>query len=111
MYPPTTALCFETMNEYDLKSALSKAADYFENRGLSDWQSEALNAIDKIENHDFSFVEDLWLKYAPTCVIDDLRISDAAPEDEDNANTLNDELAEIANSTFAILDRIKNEKT
>ena len=99
------------MNDSDLKSALSKAADYFGKRGISDWQSEALNAIDKIEDHDFSFVEDLWLKYAPTCDIDDLLIIDAAPEDEDNANALNDELGEIANSTFAILDRFKNEKT
>ena len=99
------------MNEFDLKRALSKAADYFGKRGISDWQSEALNAIDKIENHDLSFVEGLWLKYAPTCEIDELLIIDAAPEDEVQANALNDELAEIANSTFAILDRIKNEKT
>lgn len=99
------------MIEQELKTALNNAAEYFGSRGITDWRSEALKAVQMLENGDLSFVERLWLKYAPTCEIDDLLIIDAAPEDEDKANALNDELAEIANSTFAILDRIKNEKT
>ncbi|MBV1907814.1 MAG: hypothetical protein KUG78_00740 [Kangiellaceae bacterium] len=99
------------MIEQDLKNALDNAAKYFGKRSISDWRDEALKAVQMLENNDFSFVESMWLKYAPTCEIDELLIIDAAPEDEERANSLNDELAEVANRTFAILDRLKNERT
>ncbi|WP_144395653.1 hypothetical protein [Pleionea sediminis] len=99
------------MIEQELKTALNDAAEYFGSRGITDWRSEALKAVQMLESGDLSFVESLWLKYAPTCDIDDLLIINADPEDEDKVNSLNAELAKIANRTFAILDRLKNEKT
>jgi len=94
-----------------LTKTLKAAAEYFSQRGIADWELEARDAIQKIENNDFSFIESLWLKYAPTCDIDDLLITDYKPEEEKAVNELNDKLAEIANSTFAALDKAKSENT
>ncbi|WP_444898169.1 hypothetical protein [Microbulbifer sp. SSSA005] len=99
------------MVEEELKIALFEAASYFRSRGISAWELEALKAIKKIESNDFSFLEDLWIKYAPTCDIDDLLLTEYAAEDEDKVNKLNTQLAKIANEVFALLERAKCEKT
>ncbi|WP_444915930.1 hypothetical protein [Microbulbifer sp. TRSA007] len=99
------------MVKEDLKIALFEAASYFRSRGIREWELEALGAVNKIERNDFSFLEDLWIKYAPTCDIDDLLVTEYATEDEDKVNKLNTQLAEIANKVFALLERVKCEKT
>ena len=99
------------MNANELRNALKAAADYFAQTGNFEWESEARESLNKMENNDLSFVEDLWLKYAPTCDIDDLLITDYEPEDEPKVNELNEKLAEIANSTFAALEKVKSENT
>lgn len=99
------------MIDAELKIALIEAADYFKSRSIPGWESEAREAAKKVENNDFSFIESLWIKYAPTCDIDDLLITDYEPENEDEVNRLNGKLAEIANKLFALLERAKGEKT
>ena len=99
------------MNTIELRNALNAAADYFAQTGNFEWEGEARESLNKMENNDLSFVENLWLKYAPTCDIDDLLITDYKPEDEPKVNELNEKLAEIANSTFAALDKVKSENT
>ncbi|WP_444946551.1 hypothetical protein ACJJIP_07450 [Microbulbifer sp. VTAC004] len=98
------------MVKEELKIALLEAASYFRSRGIPEWELEALGAVNKIERNDFSFLEDLWIKYAPTCDIDDLLVTKYATEDEDKVNKLNTQLAEIANKVFALLERVKCEK-
>ncbi|WKD48219.1 hypothetical protein [Microbulbifer spongiae] len=98
------------MIEEELKIALLEAASYFRSRGIPDWELEAQGAANKIKNDDFSFVEDLWIRYAPTCDIDDLLITEYAAEDEERVNKLNTQLAEIANKVFALLERVNCEK-
>ena len=87
----------------------------FEKRGIDDWASLTKKALEKIEADDYSFVEELWLKFAPTCDIDDLIITmpqlHDPPLSEEEANELNDELALIANETFAALEKVKKIKT
>lgn len=78
---------------------------------ISEWQSEARKAAEKIERNDFSFVESLWVRYAPTCDIDDLFITEYALEQEQEVNELNRQLAEAANKLFVLLERVKSEKT
>lgn len=97
------------MIKVELKKSLLVASEYFLQRGILEWANEASEAISKIENNDYSFVENLWLKYAPTCDIDDLIITIYEPEDEAKVNELNQGLADIANRTFALLDKYKNE--
>ena len=95
----------------DLKNKLSDAHDLFVSRGIDDWASQAKEALEKIENNDYSFVDPLWLKFAPTGNIDDLIITmpelHDPPLSEEEANELNDELALIANETFAVLEKVK----
>lgn len=95
-------------HKQQLELALVKAAKYFEKRSLDEWSFEVNHALQQLEKSDYSFVESLWLKYAPTCEIDDLIIIDYSQEDEDLANQLNDELAEVANEAFSALDKFKN---
>ena len=99
------------MIEDKLKNALIEVADYFETRGISDWECEARESAKKIERGDFSFVERLWLKYAPTCDVDNLLITEYSPEQEARVSELNSQLAELANKLFALLERVKSEKT
>jgi len=96
------------MIEEELKNVLKNAAEYFSNREYSIWEKEALDAIECINKEDFSFVEKLWLKYAPTCEIDDLIITNYDPDEEEKVNELNAQLAEIANTVFNVLDKYKD---
>lgn len=88
---------------------LKVAADYFSTRGFVDWEKEARDSAIKIENGDFSIIESLWLKYAPTSAIDNLFITEYDLDDEESVNTRNDQLAEIVNPLFAVLDKAMNE--
>jgi hypothetical protein len=98
-------------NVANLKKRLRDAHALFEKRGIYDWASLTKRALEKIKNDDYSFVEELWLKFAPTCDIDDLMITmpqlHDPPLSEEEANKLNDELALIANETFAALEKVK----
>jgi len=96
------------MHKKELMDLLKAAADYFSIRGFVDWEKEARDSITKIENDDFSIIESLWLKYAPTGDIDNLFITKYELEDEERVNALNDQLAEIVNSLFAVLDETMN---
>ncbi|EKE69438.1 hypothetical protein [Gallaecimonas xiamenensis] len=99
------------MIEQKLKIALLEAADHFRVRGISEWESEARDAVNRLENDDLSFVEKMWLKYAPTCEVEDLLITDYEVEAENEVNILNAQLAEIANKVFWLLDSVKNDNT
>ena len=96
---------------FELKQNLEKALTLFERRGFVEWASEMADALFKLKNQDFSFVEPLWLKCGPTCEIDDLYLVNVQEKDQDSANQLNDELAQITNSLFASLDKNINQKT
>jgi len=94
-----------------LKQSLEKALSLFENRAFDEWVHEISESLRKLESRDFSFIEPLWLKCAPTCEIDDLYLIDVSEKEQENATKLNDELAKVANSLFAVLDKKRNEKT
>lgn len=102
---------FHSMIEEELKIALAEAADYFDSRSISEWASEARETVKQVEQGDFSFVECLWVKYAPTCDIDDLLITEYSPDQEEKVNELNSQLAKVANKLFALFERAKSEKT
>lgn len=97
--------------DFELKQNLENALTLFERRGFVEWANEITNALSKLENQDLSFVKPLWLKCGPTCEIDDLYIINVQEKDQDSANQLNNELAQISNSLFASLDKNINEKT
>ncbi|MEN8258064.1 MAG: hypothetical protein ABFS09_09425, partial [Thermodesulfobacteriota bacterium] len=90
---------------------LFEAHALFVRRGINDWAALTEQASNKLINNDFSFLEELWLKFAPTCDIDDLLIimpqSHNPPLTEEEANELNEELAVIANETFSAIERVK----
>jgi hypothetical protein len=62
-------------NVDNLIKRIRDAHALFEKRGIDDWASLTRKALEKIETDDYSFVEELWLKFAPTCDIDDLLIT------------------------------------
>ena len=97
--------------DLELKQSLEKALSLFENRAFDEWVHEISESLRKLESRDFSFIEPLWLKCAPTCEIDDLYLIDVSEKEQENATKLNDELAKVANSLFAALDKKRNEKT
>ena len=97
--------------DLELKQSLEKALSLFENRAFDEWVHEISESLRKLESRDFSFIEPLWLKCAPTCEIDDLYLIDVSEKEQENATKLNDELAKVANSLFAVLDKKRNEKT
>ena len=96
----------------NLRIQLEEAKRLFEKQGYHDWIAEVDNALKMMDQNDFSFLESLWLKFAPTCEIDDLIIIaphfHSPPLTQQQADELNDELARVANSTFAAIERIKN---
>ncbi len=97
--------------DLELKQSLEKALALFESCGFSEWVHESSESLRKLEQGDFSFVEPMWLRCAPTCEIDNLFSINASEEEQENANKLNNELASVANSLFAALDKKRNEET
>ena len=99
----------------NLRIQLEEAKRLFERQGYHDWIAEVDDALKRMDQDDFSFLERLWLKFAPTCEIDDLIIIaphfHSPPLTQEQADQLNDELARVANSTFAAIERIKNTRT
>ena len=99
----------------NLRIQLEEAKRLFTNQGYHDWIEEVDDALKRMDRNDFSFLERLWLKFAPTCEIDDLIIIaphyHSPPLTQEQADELNDELASVANSTFAAIERIKNTRT
>jgi hypothetical protein len=98
----------------NLRIQLKEAKRLFEKQGYHDWIAEVDDALKKMDRDDFSFLERLWLKFAPTCEIDDLIIIaphlHSPPLTQQQADELNDELARVANSTFAAIESVKNKK-
>lgn len=99
----------------NLRIQLEAAKRLFKKQGYHDWIAEVDDALKRMDQDDFSFLERLWLKFAPTCEIDDLIIIaphyHSPPLTQEQADELNDELARVANSTFAAIERIKNTRT
>ncbi|MBW1765354.1 MAG: hypothetical protein JRJ23_11585 [Deltaproteobacteria bacterium] len=99
----------------NLRIQLEEAKRLFKKQGYHDWIAEVDDALKKMDQDDFSFLERLWLKFAPTCEIDDLIIIaphyHSPPLTQEQADELNDELARVANSTFAAIEKIKNTRT
>ncbi len=94
---------------------LREAKKLFEKMGYHDWIADVSDALKRLDRDDFSFVEKLWLMFAPTCDIDDLIIIaphlHQPPLTQEQADKLNDELSKVANDTFAALDKVQNSKT
>jgi len=89
----------------ELIQLLSKLADHFRSRGFVEWAREASESATKIGNDEMSVIEGLWLRYSPTGDVDQLFVTEYKPEDEEQINTLNDQLASIINPLFQALDK------
>ncbi|MCX7554061.1 hypothetical protein OS175_09240 [Marinicella sp. S1101] len=89
--------------------ALDSAAGYFDSRGFSHWASEARHSIKLIESGDQTVIEKLYLKYAPTCEVEELFITEYEIEDEAEVVALNQTLAEVINDTFKAIEHVGSE--
>ena len=91
-----------------LRRSLDAARDYLNARGETLWTNRMTSALDMINRNDLSFVDDLYLRVAPTCEIENLFITEPKeqrpPMTEDEANIVNDELADIINELSAALE-------
>jgi len=106
----------EVLSDVDnLRIQLSEAKKMFEKFGYHDWIADVSDGLKRLDRSDFSFLEKLWLKFAPTCDIDDLIIIaphlHQPPLTQEQADMLNDELSKVANETFAALDRVQQSRT
>ena len=90
----------------EIEVSLHEASSFFNKMGYVEWESEVQNALEKLKSEDYSFVESMWLRYAPTCAIDELIITNYKPEDEDKVNRHNEELAKISNRLFNQLENL-----
>ena len=113
MFPPEKKAVVTDIE--NLRTQLEAAKRLFEKQGYYDWTKEVSDALDRMNQDDFSFLERLWLKFAPTCDIDDLiiiaphlHVPSLTPE---QADALNDELAKVANETFAAIERVRDKRT
>ena len=113
MFPPEKKAVVTDIE--NLRIQLETAKRLFEKQGYYDWTKEVSDALDQMNQDDFSFLERLWLKFAPTCDIDDLIIIaphlHVPPLTPEQADELNDELAKVANETFAAIERVRNKRT
>ncbi len=96
-----------------LQVQLEAAKNVFDKLGHQDWVTDVSNALEKLEKDDFSFLENLWLKFARD--VDQLiliapQLHDP-PLTEEQADALNGELAEVANATFVALDKVKDTRS
>ncbi len=106
----------EVLSDVDnLRIQLIEAKKLFEKLGYHDWIAEVSDASKRLDRDDFAFLEKLWLKFAPTCDIDDLIIIaphlHQPPLTQEQADRLNDELSKVANETFAALDKVQHSRT
>ena len=106
----------EVLSDVDtLRIQLIEAKKLFKKLGYYDWIADVSDALKRFDRGDFSFLEKLWLKFAPTCDIDDLIIIaphlHQPPLTQEQADQLNDELSKVANETFAALDKVQHSKT
>lgn len=96
---------------HNLQKSLERALSFFRCYGYSEWEKETTFALNLLQQNDFSFVENLWLKSAPTCAIDELIITDYKAEEEPQINQHNTELALISNDLFRSLDKLHSSST
>jgi len=112
MFPPEKKTAGSDIE--NLRIQLEGAKRLFEKQGYHDWTKEVSDALDRMDQGDFSFLERLWLKFAPTCDIDDLIIIaphlHVPPLTQEQADQLNDELAKVANATFAAIEGVRNKR-
>lgn len=59
-----------------LRRSLDSARDYLDARGETLWAERMTSAPDMISRDDLSFVDDLYLRVAPTCEIENLFITE-----------------------------------
>jgi hypothetical protein len=97
------------MNRNSLKVALAEAVEYFDSRGFHQWAEEAEKSIDCIEKNDFSFIDSLMFRYAPTCEVEELFITEYTLEQEEIVNKINSELADVVNSVYGALERTRGQ--
>jgi len=97
------------MNEVEeLTKALDVAAKYFDSRGFLVWSSDARESIVRINSGDLEAINHLCLKYAPTCEVEELFITEYEQENESNIVELNEALAKVINSTYTALERVQS---
>lgn len=106
----------EVLSDVDtLRIQLIEAKMLFEKLGYHDWIADVSDGLKRLDRDDLSFLEKLWLKFAPTCDIDDLIIIaphlHQPPLTQEQADKLNDELSKVANGTFAALDKVQHSRT
>jgi hypothetical protein len=91
-----------------LRSSLDATRDYLNSRGETLWADRMTLALDMINRNDFSFVGDLYSRVAPTCEIENLFITEPKeqwpPMMEDQANIVNNKLADIINELSSALE-------
>jgi len=95
----------------ELSKALSAAAKYFDSRGFSLWANEARDSIERISAGDISIIEKLYLKYAPTCEVEELFITEYELADEEKINELNQALSEVIKNTYWALEHARSANT
>lgn len=97
------------MNEIEkLAAALDEAAKYFDSRGFSTWAAEARESIVRLNNGDVETINYLCLKYAPTCQVEELFITEYEQKNEPKVVELNESLAKVINFTYAALERAQS---
>ncbi len=112
MFPKEKKEVFSDVDILHLQ--LIEAKRLFEKLGYDDWKADVSDCLERLDRKDFSFLEKLWLKFAPTCDIDDLIIIaphlHQPPLTQEQANKLNDELSKVANGTFAAINKVQDSK-
>jgi len=94
-----------------LISELEKLQEYFYSRGFNEWASEAKDAITLLKRGDRSVVDRLCLKYAPTCEVENLFITEYEQAKESEVVALNEELANAINAINLALEASQSANT
>jgi hypothetical protein len=95
----------------ELICVLESAADYFKSRGFSRWSNEARNSIRLLKSGDHTVIEKLYLKYAPSCEVEELFVTEYEIENEEEVNAINHTLAGVINRTYWAIEHARSENT
>ena len=95
----------------ELNNSLLEASRYFESRGFYTWSEEAEESITQLNKGDKKLAEKLLLKYAPTCEVESLFITEYDESCEMEVIEKNEQLSGVIQNVYWALEHFLDEST